>query len=390
MDDGVKFAIENIEKALKIVNENEDFKFLKYKVIREYHYLKSIKHTGNLYNYFLKFRNNKHKYAKDFVLLEQYGFIPNEKMANYLKDNYFNELNNFSSLEELVIGNTYTNNEIASTFVCDNMSGIRRSYETNTLVLICKHNSSLYDDEWTDDGILNYTGMGKVGDQSINYSKNKVLLRSKELGLRVYLFESFKENEYYFCGEVELCGNVYMDRELDINGDIRDVVKFPIKRLDGKSGTVVSNKAMEEAQKSKEKEVKKLTQDELKKRIKNKKSKVLIRETKLYYRERDIYVKEFVKNRASGKCDLCNKEAPFMSKKNDPFLESHHVIHLANGGPDEIYNSVALCPNCHRKIHVLNLKSDFNKLQKKILYYLKRENDVLSLNKFYKLFDYKK
>ena len=32
-------------------------------------------------------------------------------------------------------------------------------------------------------------------------------------------------------------------------------------------------------------------------------------------------------------------------------------------GEDTIENSVALCPNCHRKMHVLNFKADVNKLQ---------------------------
>ncbi|WP_170319512.1 HNH endonuclease signature motif containing protein [Polyangium spumosum] len=33
------------------------------------------------------------------------------------------------------------------------------------------------------------------------------------------------------------------------------------------------------------------------------------------------------------------------------FLETHHVIPLAAGGPDTIANVVALCPNHHREAH---------------------------------------
>ncbi|MBN7827375.1 HNH endonuclease signature motif containing protein [Bowmanella dokdonensis] len=33
------------------------------------------------------------------------------------------------------------------------------------------------------------------------------------------------------------------------------------------------------------------------------------------------------------------------------FLEVHHVIRLADNGPDTIDNAVALCPNCHRALH---------------------------------------
>ena len=45
-----------------------------------------------------------------------------------------------------------------------------------------------------------------------------------------------------------------------------------------------------------------------------------------------------------------------------PFLETHHVIWLADGGDDSIENTVALCPNCHKKMHVLNLDEDVDKL----------------------------
>jgi 5-methylcytosine-specific restriction protein A len=34
------------------------------------------------------------------------------------------------------------------------------------------------------------------------------------------------------------------------------------------------------------------------------------------------------------------------------------VIHLARGGPDCIDNAIALCPNCHRKMHVLDRLKD--------------------------------
>jgi 5-methylcytosine-specific restriction protein A len=36
----------------------------------------------------------------------------------------------------------------------------------------------------------------------------------------------------------------------------------------------------------------------------------------------------------------------------------HHVTPLSGGGEDTTGNTVALCPNCHRKMHVLNLPMD--------------------------------
>jgi len=70
-------------------------------------------------------------------------------------------------------------------------------------------------------------------------------------------------------------------------------------------------------------------------------------------------------------CDLCTKPAPFNGKNGSPYLETHHVIMLSLRGPDTIYNTVALCPNCHRKMHVVENKIDKAKLFSKISSYLK-------------------
>ena len=56
--------------------------------------------------------------------------------------------------------------------------------------------------------------------------------------------------------------------------------------------------------------------------------------------------------RAKGICELCSMAAPFLrASNNTPYLEVHHRIMLADGGEDTIANAVALCPNCHRKLH---------------------------------------
>ena len=77
---------------------------------------------------------------------------------------------------------------------------------------------------------------------------------------------------------------------------------------------------------------------------------------------RDRYVSEFAKRRAHGICQLCKQPAPFNKSDGEPFLETHHVIWLADGGSDSIDNTVALCPNCHRKMHALNLDEDVEEL----------------------------
>ena len=77
---------------------------------------------------------------------------------------------------------------------------------------------------------------------------------------------------------------------------------------------------------------------------------------------RDRYVSEYAKRRAQGICQLCGEPAPFDDRDGVPFLETHHIIWLADGGADSVTNTVALCPNCHRKMHILDSEEDINRL----------------------------
>lgn len=64
-----------------------------------------------------------------------------------------------------------------------------------------------------------------------------------------------------------------------------------------------------------------------------------------------------------GICELCGKPAPFCTKDGEPYLEAHFIDWLSEGGRPTIDNVVALCPNCHKKIHVLKLKEDLEYLR---------------------------
>jgi hypothetical protein len=67
--------------------------------------------------------------------------------------------------------------------------------------------------------------------------------------------------------------------------------------------------------------------------------------------QRDPSVKAWVLRVANGACECCSKPAPFQSLDGIPFLEVHHVVKLADRGPDTVTNAVAICPNCHRELH---------------------------------------
>jgi hypothetical protein len=68
---------------------------------------------------------------------------------------------------------------------------------------------------------------------------------------------------------------------------------------------------------------------------------------------RDPEVVAWVRKQSNFHCELCGESAPFKSEATKlPYLEVHHVVPLADDGPDTHDNAVALCPNCHRRCHL--------------------------------------
>lgn len=64
-----------------------------------------------------------------------------------------------------------------------------------------------------------------------------------------------------------------------------------------------------------------------------------------------------VLSRSVGKCECCKNSAPFIRRSNGtPYLEVHHRIRLADGGEDTVENAMAVCPNCHRRLHYGSLE----------------------------------
>ena len=73
---------------------------------------------------------------------------------------------------------------------------------------------------------------------------------------------------------------------------------------------------------------------------------------------RDPKVVAWVLKNSGGICESCNEPAPFTKPDGDFYLEVHHLRRLADGGSDTITNAVAICPNCHRKLHYANDRNE--------------------------------
>lgn len=257
--------------------------------------------------------------------------------------------------EKLEVGDVLTNDEIQKIFGCGNMGGMRRSLRNNCLVLVSDRFKEIYQDRWDHD-ILYYTGMGINGDQSLDFSQNKTLYESNESGINIYLFEALKEKEYCYRGKVKLFQEPFQEDQLGGDNIKRKVYIFPLKVLE--NNFILKEKDFIENNFEKEKIASKKSNEELNdivNAIDKKTSKRCVISTQY---ERNPHVAIYTKRRADGFCELCENEAPFKDKNGEPFLEVHHIIWLSDGGSDNKANTVALCPNCHRKIHALNNDED--------------------------------
>jgi 5-methylcytosine-specific restriction endonuclease McrA len=65
---------------------------------------------------------------------------------------------------------------------------------------------------------------------------------------------------------------------------------------------------------------------------------------------RDPVIRRKVLYRANGKCEYCG-ESGFACQDGSLYLESHHIIALADDGEDRMSNVIALCPGDHRRAH---------------------------------------
>ena len=260
-------------------------------------------------------------------------------------------------------GEVLTNEQIVRRFVVGNMGGMRRSTERNALVLISDPFKGLYQDRWEAD-VLHYTGMGPLGHQSLTYAQNQTLATSPSTGIPVHLLEALEPLKYTYAGEVELVGEPYQEEQLDKDGLARKVWMFPIRLRPGGAIPDLTESQARVIEDVHARLARKLPTDELRRRAKEAKRKPSTREAQTAVYIRDAAVAEYAKRMADGLCDLCEKPAPFHSKANTPYLECHHIIWLAQGGEDTIANTVALCPNCHRRMHVLNEKADRARLTK--------------------------
>lgn len=67
------------------------------------------------------------------------------------------------------------------------------------------------------------------------------------------------------------------------------------------------------------------------------------------------YYMQYFDDKTALKCECCGN-VTFLTQEGEPYVEFHHLIPFNIAfGPDHYLNLFALCPNCHRKLHYINM-----------------------------------
>jgi len=198
-----------------------------------------------------------------------------------------------------------------------------------------------YDDELTDEGRFFYTGEGRDGDMTMD-GGNAAIRNHKENDDELHVFES-EEGAWQvtYVGEYEYEEH-YWTTLPDRNGNMRDAIRFELVPAGGLEMDVGTTDLDELSVES--------LREKAETSVSGETTTTTTSTSRTTYRRSDV-VKEYALRVADGVCQGCGEEAPFLGTDGEPFLEVHHLYRRSDGGADHPDNVIALCPNCHRRVH---------------------------------------
>lgn len=207
-----------------------------------------------------------------------------------------------------------------------------------------------YDDELLDDGRLLYTGEGRDGDMTMD-AGNAAIRDHAENNNELHVFES-EEGAWKvtYIGQFEYEDH-HWTRLPDRSDKMRDAIRFEL----APAGSTEIDTGVTSLDEISVDELYNLAEAGAKGEGRP------TRESKspTTYPRSEV-VRKYALRVADGECQGCGDDAPFLSDEGKPFLEVHHLHRRSDGGADHPRNVIALCPNCHRRVHYGQDGDDFN------------------------------
>ncbi len=223
--------------------------------------------------------------------------------------------------------------------------------------------SSGYADKRNPDGTWDYVGQGSSGNQSkekyanrilIDRDRNVLLFTTREQSSAEYRISGTRSKLYKFEGLFDVLSHeIVVANSGKREGDA--LLLFKLVPADS-IFTNATQDVQDVSEPGKETDL-----SALKKAIITTPIGANVSLTLTQYRRRSSDVRRYALIRANGICEKCNKPAPFETLNKQPYLEVHHILKLADDGPDLPQNVAAICPNCHREAHFGAGHEAFNK-----------------------------
>lgn len=79
----------------------------------------------------------------------------------------------------------------------------------------------------------------------------------------------------------------------------------------------------------------------------------IVNEDRFMYAEDSSLARDILAN-ANDICQLCGAKMPVIKRDETCMLETHYIEWLSRGGQNVSENIIALCPTCHKYIHMLD------------------------------------
>lgn len=202
-----------------------------------------------------------------------------------------------------------------------------------------------YEDFEDDAGVFHYYGEGQEGPMQFK-GGNRAIRDHAETGRDLLLFEQERKGYVRYRGAYSCAGYELKDGVPDVMGKTRRAIVFQLVR-DAALSEAGSADEVDGLEAKGEASLATLREAALESPAESSSGKVSKR--KVY--RRSAALKRYVLARSGGVCEGCGEGAPFNTKAGTPYLEPHHVRRLSDGGPDHPAWVIALCPNCHARVH---------------------------------------
>jgi 5-methylcytosine-specific restriction protein A len=243
--------------------------------------------------------------------------------------------------DQLSTGSKYNRWELHDVFGGQRYSGISTPSEHPVVFMFTGESGEEYgyEDEFLDDDTFLYTGEGASGDMEMT-GGNRAIRNHQENGADLHLFENTAHPWIVtYLGEFEYVQHHWETLE-DETDRQRRAIRF---RLAPAGGIEVEIEKGSPAS---------LSMEELYEKGKQgSESNATASSSGGRSYKRSAVVREFALRAANGVCQGCGEDAPFIDNSGEPFLEVHHLHRRSDGGPDDPENVIAVCPNCHRRVH---------------------------------------